>query len=192
MRTGQRGWTWGAPRRGWTWGAPRRGWTWGAPRRGAGAGFTLIELMIVLAIVGTLAMAAQPLMELTHKRLQESALREALRTLRGAIDEHKRLVEAGQLARGEDGSPYPVSLQSLVDGLPLLDEGGRPRTGQRVHLLRKLPRDPMAEPSVPAEASWALRSSASPALAPTPGADVFDVSSRSDGRALDGSLYRSW
>lgn len=155
-------------------------------------GFTLIELTVVLAIVGVLALAAQPLAELAVRRAQEAALRDALRALRTAIDEHKRLAEGGRIARGEGGSPYPARLRVLVDGVPLLDEQGRPRADARIYLLRRLPRDPFAATGLDAEDTWAPRSSTSPPSAPMPGDDVFDIASRSDARALDGSRYREW
>ena len=91
----------------------------GAGRRGRG--FTLVELVAVLAIVGLLAAAALPLQQLALRRAQEQALREALRTLRGALDEHRRLVEARRIAAGPEGSPWPATLDDLVRGLPTLD-----------------------------------------------------------------------
>jgi general secretion pathway protein G len=156
-------------------------------------GFTLIEMVVVLALVGILAAAAVPLQELALRRLQESALREALRTLRLALDEHRRAVESGRIAPGRDGSPWPASLDVLVQGVPLLeDPQSAGATPGRLYLLRRLPRDPMADAALPAAQTWALRSSQSPPEAPAPGDDVFDVYSRSDARALDGSAYSRW
>jgi general secretion pathway protein G len=161
--------------------------------RAAARGFTLIEMVAVLTIVAILALAAQPLHELVLRRTQEQALRSALRALRGAIDEHRRAVEGGLIARGKEGSPYPANLQSLVAGVPLVDEKGQPRAdGSRLYLLRRLPRDPFADPALAAAETWSLRASTSPPEAPRPGHDVFDLSSRCEAVALDGSRYRDW
>lgn len=160
------------------------------PRR---HGFTLIEMLVVLAIVGLLAAAAVPLRELADQRARESALRQALRSLRGAIDAWRDAVEARQIARGRDGSPYPPTLQALVDGAPLVDAQGQPLAdGRRLILLRRIPRDPFADAGQPAADSWRLRSSRSAPDAPAAGDDVFDVSSRSGRRAIDGSRVADW
>lgn len=162
------------------------------PLQACRRGFTLIEMVVVLALVGILATAAVPLHELALRRTQESALREALRTLRSAIDAHRAAVEARRVAPLPDGSPYPPSLEVLVAGVPLLDESGRADAARRLYLLRKLPRDPFADPALPPAQTWALRSSHSPPDAPTHGADVFDVRSRSEGRGIDGTRLDQW
>ena len=157
------------------------------------AGFTLIEMVVVVAIVGILATAALPLQQMALRRSQEAALREGLRSLRGALDAHRRAVESRQIAAGADGTPWPATLDALVRGLPLVDETGQPRSdGSRLYLLRRLPREPFADPALPAAETWALRASNSPPEAPAPGRDVFDVGSRSEAMALDGSRYRDW
>jgi len=154
-------------------------------------GFTLIEMVVVLAIVAILAMAAQPLHELALRRTQETALRLALRELRNAIDEHRAAVLQRRVAPGVNGSLYPPSLLSLVQGVAVLDGQGQPGT-QRLYLLRRLPRDPFAEPQLPAHLSWGQRASTSPPDNPQAGDDVFDVHSRSPLGALDGSRYAEW
>lgn len=152
-------------------------------------GFTLIEMVAVVAIVGVLAAAATPLIELSLRRSQELALRHALRTLRGAIDAHKLAFDEGRIAKTADASGYPTSLSVLVDGVP---DARSASAGKRVYFLRRLPRDPFADASMPAAQTWALRSYDSPPDAPAPGRDVFDVASRSDRTALDGTWYREW
>lgn len=156
-------------------------------------GFTLIELLVVLGIVAILAMAAVPLQEMTLRRAQEQALREGLRSLRAALDAHRSAVEARRIAPGPGGSPWPASLQALVQGVPLIDEQGQPLAdAPQLYLLRRLPRDPFADPDLPAADTWALRASDSPPGTLAAGRDVFDVQSRSERVALDGSRYRDW
>lgn len=151
-------------------------------------GFTLIEMVVVVMIVGILASAAMPLAALNKRRGQEAELRQALRTLRMAIDEHKRAWDTGRIEKKADASGYPPSLNVLVQGVP---DASSP-TGQRIYFLRRLPRDPFADPQVPADQTWATRSYANPPDAPAAGADVFDVASRTPGVGLDGQPYRQW
>ena len=145
-------------------------------------GFTLIELLITVAILGLLASVALPLAELTVQRGKEQELRRALREVREAIDAYKRASDDGAIEKPLNSSGYPPSLALLVEGA--VDK--RDAKGARIYFLRRIPVDPIsAEP-------WALRSYASPPDAPKPGADVFDVYSRSDQVGLNGIPYREW
>ena len=157
-------------------------------RTRASGGFTLIEMVVVVAIVGILAAAAHPLLTLATRRQQEFALRQNLRTLRVAIDAYKQAAADGMLAVPADESGYPPTLQVLADGVPDLREG----KGRKIYFLRRLPRDPFADTSLPAAQTWGLRSYDSPPDAPRPGRDVFDVYSLSEGTGLDGTPYRDW
>jgi general secretion pathway protein G len=153
----------------------------GAVRRG----FSLIELMVALAVMGVLAVAAVPMLEIAAQRGRERELRQALWEIRDAIDRHKRAADAGTVEKSGDG--YPKTLQSLVDGVPSLAGGGG-----RHYFLRRIPRDPFAPDALPAERGWGLRSYRSEPTQPQPGDDVYDVYSRSERLALDGTPLKAW
>ncbi|MES2481409.1 MAG: type II secretion system protein [Pseudomonadota bacterium] len=160
------------------------------------AGFSLVELLAVLAIVGTLAAAIMPLGETMLAAQRERELRHALWEIRAALDAYRHtaqtlglVTDAAGAASAAGASGYPPSLKALVDGLP----DPRPQAqGQRIPFLRSIPRDPFADPALPPEATWRLRSYASPADRPEPGDDVFDVKSSSQAVGLDGSRHDSW
>jgi len=151
-------------------------------------GFTLIEMLVVLAIMAMLATAARPLLEVTVQRTHEYELRAGLRSLRGALDAYKKAAEAGQIKSSPEDSGYPPDLRSLVEGVPDL----KSLEGRKIYFLRRLPRDPFADASLPAAETWGLRAADSPPDEPRPGRDVFDVFSRSERHALDGSRYKDW
>lgn len=157
--------------------------------RRTATGFTLIELVVTLALLGVLAMLAAPMTEAAVQRSREQALRESLREIRSAIDRYHLAVEQGRIVRRLGESGYPPNLEVLVTGLP---DAQNPKGGQ-IYFLRRLPRDPFFRDSqVPAAATWGLRSYASAADDPREGEDVFDVFSRADGVGLDGIPYREW
>lgn len=154
------------------------------------SGFTLIEMLMTVAIVGLLASLTLPLAEVSVKRGKEQELRQALREIRTALDAHKQAVEEGRIANTLLQSGYPASLQVLVDGVP--DAGSVDRK-KRIYFLRRIPRDPFfTDPERPDEDSWGRRSYASSADAPEEGADVFDVYSRAPGTGLNGIPYSRW
>lgn len=150
-------------------------------------GFTLIELLVVMAVLGILAMAAMSLAEVSVQRDREQELRRGLWQIRDAIDAYKRAVDVGSVAVSAGASGYPPSLQALVEGVP-----NAKVAGQTQYFLRRVPRDPFAEESVSAVESWGLRSYTSSAESPRPGADVYDVYSRSSKVGLNGVALRDW
>jgi general secretion pathway protein G len=145
-------------------------------------GFTLIELMITLAIVALLASVALPLAEVTVQRNKEADLRRALREVREAIDAYKRAGDEGVIERPADASGYPPTLAALVDGIA----DKRKPDAPKVYFLRRVPTDPVSGEE------WALRSYASPAGEPQPGKDVYDIYSRSPDTGLNGVPYKEW
>ena len=151
-------------------------------------GFTLIELSIALVVMAVLVTMAAPTLKLQAQRQKETELRSALRDMRSAIDAYKRAVQDGRVKLPADASGYPASLETLVEGAPDANRAD----GARIHFLRRIPRDPMTAANESNGPVWGLRSYASPADAPSPGVDVFDVYSRSDGTGLNGLAYRQW
>jgi general secretion pathway protein G len=156
--------------------------------RGRG-GFSLIELLVVLAIVGLLASLVVPTAQLAVQRQREQALTRHLFEIRQALDAYKRAVDQGRIARPAGSSGFPPSLQVLVDGVVDLKDP----EGRLLRFLRRVPGDPMtAQPDTPGGGAWGLRSHASEASNPRPGADVFDVHSRSAAIGLNGVPYAEW
>lgn len=159
-----------------------------SPIRGA-AGFSLVELLVVVAIVSVLSTIGLPLAELSHKRAQEEELLGALRQIRSALDEYKMAVNDGHVIKREGDSGYPPDLAALVRGVP----DAKSPQGRKLYFLRRIPRDPFAaERVLLAEETWALRSYASPADSPAPGRDVYDVHSKSTLTGLNGVPYSEW
>lgn len=157
--------------------------------RRASRGFTLIEISIALVVLAVLVTMAVPTLKLQAQRQKETELRSSLREIRGAIDGYKRAVTDGRIKLPADASGYPASLELLVDGVP---DASR-TDGSLLRFLRRVPRDPMAPAAGERDAAaWGLRSYASPADAPSPGSDVFDVYSTATGTGLNGVPYRQW
>ncbi len=158
-------------------------------------GFTLIELMIVVAIMAIMATAAMPLRELMVKREKEQELRVALRQIRSAIDAYKQAVDEGRVAKKADESGYPPRLDELFMGVPDIKSPDK----KIIYFMRRLPKDPMfieldvaGITAAPEVDSWGKRSYESPWDSPKEGDDVFDVYSRSEDIGLNGIPYREW
>jgi general secretion pathway protein G len=147
-------------------------------------GFTVVELLVTLAILGVLVMVAMPLAEVTIRRNKESELRTSLRQIRNALDAYKQAYDDGRISKVAGASGYPPNLDVLVDGV--LDVS-QPQPVQ-MYFLRRMPRDPFSDR--PTE--WGLRSYASSAKEPQPGKDVFDVYSLSKDVGLNDVPYRDW
>ena len=154
------------------------------------SGFTLIELVMTVAILGLLATMVLPMAQLSAQRDKEKELRSALRDIRGALDAYKTAVEQGKVVNGNpSASGYPPSLSDLVKGVDDLSTA----QARKRYFLRRIPRDPFAQDaSLSAEESWGLRSYSSPPDNPRAGDDVYDVYSLSTGMGLNGIPYREW
>jgi general secretion pathway protein G len=153
----------------------------------ARCGFSFIELLVVTTIILVLSGAVMPLARITIQREREIELRRALREMRTAIDKYKDAVDQGQIGGtdnqlGNEG--YPPDLETLVEGVSAAGDA----SGRKLKFLRRIPVDPMTK-----SAEWGRRSyQDAPDARSWGGKNVFDVYSRSEGTALDGTKYRDW
>lgn len=156
------------------------------------AGFTLIEILVSLAILATMASVATPMLKVTVQRQKEQQLREGLRDMRRAIDAYKRAVDDGRIRKSTDASGYPADLRVLVDGVEDSKDPKKPR----LRFLRRLPMDPMLTAEQrsqgAARGGWGLRSYDSPPEQPRYAQDVYDVYSLSPLTGLNGVPYAQW
>ena len=146
-------------------------------------GFTLIELLATVTIMGILVAMAIPMARNSIKREREAELRIALREMRVAIDKYKQASDEGKIEVPTDTEGYPQTLDALVDGVQLLGQAGK-----NLKLLRKIPIDPMTNST-----DWGMRSYQDETNSQSwGGQNVFDVYSKSEGIAFDGTRYRDW
>jgi general secretion pathway protein G len=153
-------------------------------------GFTLLEIIIVITILSVLTAAAIPMVRNTVKREREAELRLALRQVRQAIDRYKLYHDqsnGGAIPiEWKTTSGYPKELKLLVEGFTPANVVGT--SDAKVKFLRRLPIDPMTGSS-----EWGMRSyKDKPDSTSWGGDDVWDVYSKSDGEALNGTNYKDW
>ncbi|ADE12053.1 type II secretion system protein [Sideroxydans lithotrophicus] len=152
-------------------------------------GFTLIELVVTLAILAMLSTIALPMAELTVQRGKEQELHAALRQIRGAIDAYKQAYDEGHIIKKVGESGYPPTLNILVQGV----NDALSQKEQKLYFLRRIPRDPFVrDSSIPAVDTWGKRSYASSADDPQEGDDVFDVYVPVTGTGINGVPYKEW
>ena len=162
---------------------------WQARNSCRGRGFTLVEMLITVAIVATLTTIALPMGELVVQRDKEQDLRTSLRQIRDAIDAYKLAADEGRIAKPVGQAGYPKSLEELAAGVEAINDPKK----ARIYFLRSIPRDPFVrDTNVAPEQTWGKRSYASGPDAPQEGNDVFDVYTLSTGTGLNGIPYREW
>src|SRR5260370_38334628 len=144
-------------------------------------GFTLIELIIATAILSILTMMALPLARVTIQREKEKELRRALWDMRDAVDRYKDATDRQFVQTKVDSGVYQPDLETLVKGVDV-------QGGKKMRFLRSIPVDPMTKTK-----EWGLRSMQDdPDSDSWGGQSVFDVYTKSEGTALDGSKYKDW
>ena len=143
-------------------------------------GLTLIELIVTISILSILASAAVPVTMFTVKRANERELRRDLWQMRDAIDHYKDAADMHAFQTKVDSQNYPPDLDTLVNGVEV--------QSKKVKFLRRIPIDPMT-----GKAEWGMSSMKDdPDSTSFSGDSVFDVYSKSDGTALDGTKYSTW
>jgi general secretion pathway protein G len=158
-------------------------------RAPAGGGFTLVEVLVTLAIVAVLAAMVLPLAELSVKRVKEQELRRDLREIRTAIDAYKQASDEGRINKAPGESGYPKSLEILTEGA----EDMKSPNKTRIYFLRRIPRDPFGSDNAQSAAeTWGKRSYASPPDDPKEGDDVFDIYTLNQDAGINGIPYREW
>ncbi|CAI8695820.1 type II secretion system protein [Burkholderia pyrrocinia] len=160
-----------------------------APARDRSRGFTLVEVLVALTLLALLASVALPFTDLVQRRGKEAELRQALITIRTAIDTYKQASDDGRVEKTVDASGYPPDLNALVDGV--VDR--KNPNGDMIYFLRRLPADPLCECSGKAAAdTWETRSYSSSPDAFASGKDVFDIRSKSERKGINGIPYSQW
>ena len=146
-------------------------------------GFTLIELLATITIIAILVGISLPLVTNSLKRDREADLHRALREIRTAIDKYKEDSDLGKIEVPTDTEGYPQTLESLVDGVEWIGQAGK-----NLKYLRKIPIDPMTNST-----DWGMRSYQDELTSQSwGGQNVFDVYSKSEGVAFDGTHYKDW
>src|ERR1700678_1445480 len=144
------------------------------------SGFTLIELIVTTSIMAILVGAALPVAKIAIFREREHELRQDLWMMRDAIDRYKDAADRGAFQIKVDSGGYPPDLDTLVSGV---DVGGK-----KLKFLRRIPVDPMTK-----SGEWGMRSMQDEKDSSSwGGQSVFDVYTKSDGTALDGTKYKDW
>jgi general secretion pathway protein G len=144
-------------------------------------GFTLLELIVAATILSILTMMALPLARVTIQREKEKQLHKALWDMRDAIDRYKDAADRNAFQTKVDSGGYPPDLETLVKGVEA-------QGGKKLRFLRSLPVDPMTKST-----EWGMRSMQDdPDSDSFGGQSVFDVYTKSEGTALDGTKYKDW
>ncbi|MEP6801017.1 MAG: type II secretion system protein [Acidobacteriota bacterium] len=155
----------------------------GGGRRWSEAGFTVVELAVVAAMIAILTGMVVPVVRYTVKRQDEIELRFQLRQMRDALDKYKQSSDAGLIPPQLGTEGYPPDLDVLVDGAKLVGQ-----IAKKQKFLRRIPVDPMTK-----KAEWGLRSyQDDPKTTSWGSQNVYDVYSLSSGRAIDSTYYKDW
>ncbi len=158
-------------------------------RRQTQAGLTLIELIVAFTILLILTTMAVPMARFQIRRQREKELRQDLHDMRAAIDKYKDFCDQGKLqSTNADAYCYPLTLEALVNGVPLTNTlSGNGQSG-KMRFLRRIPKDPMT-----GDTDWGKRSMQDDPDSSSWGSqNVFDVYSKTMDKTSDGTAYSEW
>lgn len=150
---------------------------------------TLLELLVTTVIILVLASVALPLSRIGERRTKEIALRQNLRELRNAIDAFKNDWDSKRIAHtvsdiANEETGYPKRLDVLTLGVPV----GDPNQKKIRKYLRRIPKDPFT-----GSAEWGTRCYEDDQDSfISCNKDIYDIFSKSEETALDGTKYRTW
>jgi general secretion pathway protein G len=158
-------------------------------RRKSQAGLTLVELIVAFSILLILTTMAVPTARYQVRRQREKELRENLHEMRAAIDKYKDLCDQGKIqSTNPDAYCYPLTLESLVDGVQLANTISGNNQSGKMRFLRRIPKDPLT-----GDTDWGKRSMQDePDSTSWGGQNVFDVFTKSLMKASDGAPYSEW
>ncbi len=149
-------------------------------------GFTIIELIVVAVMISILAAIAIPVVEVSVKRDKEIQFRRALRTIRSAIDEYQKFAITKKIEMDEDRYHLPEDLKDLLEGIEYTDKKTKKKLIEK--FLRRIPKDPITS-----SIEWGLRSYQDDSGSTKWGGEnIWDIYTKSDRKALDGTYYKEW
>jgi general secretion pathway protein G len=141
------------------------------PKPGRQGGFTFIELVASLSIIGLIASLCFPLWALQQQREKERELRMAMREIRTAIDAYKQAYDEKRIEQREGSYGYPRSLQELVEGVTDIS---RP-DGRMLYFLRRIPLNPFIAATEPQEKHWLPLGFKEPKEPQRWGDEIYDI-----------------
>jgi general secretion pathway protein G len=146
-------------------------------------GMTLVELICSIAILMVLTMAALPMARVKIKREKEHRLHMALDEMRSAIDRYKDACDRGLIQQKLGSECYPPDMETLVKGVDMVGQ-----VDKKFRFLRRIPEDPMTHST-----EWGMRSMQDdPKSTSFGGQNLFDVFTKSQDKAMDGTSYADW
>ncbi|WP_151807337.1 type II secretion system protein [Acinetobacter bereziniae] len=149
-------------------------------------GFSYIEILVTLCLIGLLSSAIFPIGNLFVRYQKEKELKFALHEVRSAIDQYKYASDQGLIDKSfKTDSGYPPNLEVL------LGVASSNRDAHKLRFLRRIPKDPF-KPINTKGNEWGLRSFSSEVNSPSYENDVYDIYSKSELFGSNNIKYKDW